>query len=91
MKTQGNDSKRAHILEAIEALGVLGREQTTTDDGLSATWRMLWTTEKEQLFIVEKAPLFGTQAGDILQVSRTILRRGCVSYLAPSVVELSLG
>lgn len=68
VKTQGNDSKRAHILEAIEALGVLGREQTTTDDGLSATWRMLWTTEKEQLFIVEKAPLFGTQAGDILQV-----------------------
>nr|ABK21701.1 unknown [Picea sitchensis] len=28
---------------------------------------MLWTTEKEQLFIVEKAHVFGTKVGDILQ------------------------
>ncbi|KAG0560527.1 hypothetical protein M758_10G182700 [Ceratodon purpureus] len=68
LKTQHNANKRAHILEAIEALGVVGRDQTTTDDALSATWRMLWTTEKEQLFIIDKSPLFGTQAGDILQV-----------------------
>jgi hypothetical protein len=70
VKTQHNATKRAQILEAIETLGVLGREQTTTDaDALSATWRMLWTTEKEQLFIIDKSPLFGTRAGDILQVS----------------------
>lgn len=60
--------KRAQIVKTIDALAVASRDQTTTDDRLSGTWRMLWTTEKEQLFIVEKAPIFGTQAGDILQV-----------------------
>jgi hypothetical protein len=40
----------------------------TTDESLSAAWRMLWTTEKEQLFIVERANLFGTEAGDIFQI-----------------------
>ena len=69
LRTQQNANKRDEIVRAIDALGALGREQVTTDDGLSATWRMLWTTEKEQLFIIEKANLFGTQAGDILQVS----------------------
>nr|KYP54477.1 hypothetical protein KK1_000665 [Cajanus cajan] len=44
------------------------RGSVTTGDALSATWRLLWTTEKEQLFIIEKAPLFGTRAGDVLQV-----------------------
>lgn len=29
---------------------------------------MLWTTEKEQLFIIKNAFLFGTQTGDVLQV-----------------------
>lgn len=46
----------------------LGRGSVTTGDSLSATWRLLWTTEKEQLFIIEKAYLFGTQTGDVLQV-----------------------
>ncbi|CBI16618.3 unnamed protein product, partial [Vitis vinifera] len=49
-------------------MAVLGQDTVTTGDSLSATWRLLWTTEKEQLFIIEKAPLFGTQAGDVLQV-----------------------
>ena len=76
LRTQQNANKRDEIVRAIDALGALGREQVTTDDGLSATWRMLWTTEKEQLFIIEKANLFGTQAGDILQVGlRSIHKR----------------
>lgn len=29
---------------------------------------MLWTTEKEQLYIIKNAPFFGTKAGDVLQV-----------------------
>lgn len=29
---------------------------------------MLWTTEKEQLFIIKNANFFGTAAGDVLQV-----------------------
>lgn len=55
-------------MKSIDALASLGRNSVTTDDSLSATWRLLWTTEKEQLFIIEKAYLFGTQAGDVLQV-----------------------
>lgn len=68
LKTLNNPSKRSEIVEAIDAMAVLGQDTVTTGDSLSATWRLLWTTEKEQLFIIEKAPLFGTQAGDVLQV-----------------------
>ncbi|KAK4592889.1 hypothetical protein RGQ29_017156 [Quercus rubra] len=68
LKTQRDPPKRASIVEAIDALAVLGRDTVTTGGSLSATWRMLWTTEKEQLFIVENARLFGTAAGDVLQV-----------------------
>lgn len=47
---------------------MLGSDLVTTDSNLSGTWRMLWTTEKEQLFIIKNAYLFGTQTGDVLQV-----------------------
>ncbi|KAE8038648.1 hypothetical protein FH972_011134 [Carpinus fangiana] len=68
IKTQKDPARRASIVEAIDAMAVLGRDTVTTGTSLSATWRLLWTTEKEQLFIVENARLFGTQAGDVLQV-----------------------
>ncbi|KAF9668767.1 hypothetical protein SADUNF_Sadunf14G0037700 [Salix dunnii] len=68
LKTQNDPVKRSSIIQAITAMADLGKDTVTTDDSLSATWRLLWTTEKEQLFIIEKAPLFGTQAGDVLQV-----------------------
>ncbi|KAI3844273.1 hypothetical protein MKW92_023020 [Papaver armeniacum] len=70
VKTQENPLKRMQIIKAIEALRVAGKNSTTTSAAsLSDTWRMLWTTEKEQLFIIKNAYLFGgTQAGDILQV-----------------------
>ncbi|MBA0758016.1 hypothetical protein Gotri_021050 [Gossypium trilobum] len=68
LKTQNDTNKRDSIIKAIDAMAVLGRNTVTTGDSLSATWRLLWTTEKEQLFIIEKAYLFGTQAGDVLQV-----------------------
>ncbi|GFY81154.1 plastid-lipid associated protein PAP [Actinidia rufa] len=58
----------AKIVEAIDAMADLGRDNVTTDQSLSATWRLLWTTEKEQLFIIKNAFLFGTRAGDVLQV-----------------------
>ncbi|XP_030498353.2 probable plastid-lipid-associated protein 11, chloroplastic isoform X2 [Cannabis sativa] len=67
VKTQTNSTKRAAIVKAIDALASLGTDTVTTGSSLSATWRLLWTTEKEQLFIIEKAYLFGTQAGDVLQ------------------------
>lgn len=68
LKTQRDPKKRESIVEAIDALAALGSDTVTTGTSLSATWRLLWTTEKEQLFIIEKAYLFGTQAGDVLQV-----------------------
>lgn len=68
LRTQKDLSRRTKIIKAIEALAAMGAGSTTTDSRLTAAWRMLWTTEKEQLFIVEKASLFGTEAGDILQV-----------------------
>lgn len=41
---------------------------TTDSELLSATWRLLWTTEKETQFILKNAGLFGTCAGDVYQV-----------------------
>lgn len=68
IRTQKDPARRASIVEAIDAMAVIGRDTVTTGGSLSATWRLLWTTEKEQLFIVENARLFGTRAGDVLQV-----------------------
>ncbi|KAM0934309.1 putative plastid-lipid-associated protein [Dioscorea sansibarensis] len=65
---RGIKTKRAEIIQAIEDLAVVGAGTITTGPSLSATWRMLWTTEKEQLFIIKNAGLFGTAAGDVLQV-----------------------
>ncbi|XP_072958543.1 probable plastid-lipid-associated protein 11, chloroplastic [Typha angustifolia] len=68
LRTQVDPAKRAEIIDAIDALATIGSGSITTDGLLSATWRMLWTTEKEQLFIIKNANLFGTEAGDVLQV-----------------------
>ncbi|CAI5466979.1 unnamed protein product [Closterium sp. Yama58-4] len=65
------------ILAAIESLERLGgggsadggkeAPVTTSNESLSATWKLLWTTEKETLFIFKQAPFFGTTAGDTFQ------------------------
>ncbi|XP_062000492.1 probable plastid-lipid-associated protein 11, chloroplastic isoform X3 [Rosa rugosa] len=68
LKTQTDPTKRASIIKAIDALADLGNGTVTTGGDLSATWRLLWTTEKEQLFIIQNASVFGTRAGDVLQV-----------------------
>ncbi|KAG7558157.1 Plastid lipid-associated protein/fibrillin conserved domain [Arabidopsis suecica] len=68
VRTQKDATKRDAIVDAIESMAVIGRSSITTGESLSSTWRLLWTTEKEQLFIIEKAGLFGTTAGDVLQV-----------------------
>ncbi|BFG21643.1 hypothetical protein CerSpe_079170 [Prunus speciosa] len=68
LKTQNNPAKLTSIVSAIDDLGALGKDSITTGGSLSATWRLLWTTEKEQLFIIQNASLFGTRTGDVLQV-----------------------
>eukprot|EP00850_Spirogloea_muscicola_P013697 SM000094S24714 [mRNA] locus=s94:307657:309735:- [translate_table: standard] len=61
--------ERGAVLRPVEALAALGAEAVTTGPGLSATWRLLWTTERETLFILRRAAgWFGTRAGDVLQV-----------------------
>ncbi|KAL9245259.1 hypothetical protein vseg_018933 [Gypsophila vaccaria] len=68
LNTQNNPNLRSQIIDSINSLALLGSGSTTTDRSLSGTWRMLWTTEKEQLFIIKNAGFFGTSTGDVLQV-----------------------
>ncbi|KAJ9558041.1 hypothetical protein OSB04_012655 [Centaurea solstitialis] len=68
LATQSDSRKLSQITDAIDAIAVTNRDQITTDAALSGTWRLLWTTEKEQLFIIKNAGFFGTKAGDVLQV-----------------------
>jgi hypothetical protein len=35
---------------------------------LTGTWKLVWTTEKETLWLLKNAGLFGTAAGDVFQV-----------------------
>lgn len=68
LRTQSDPQKLSQIIQAIDAIAEVGKRAVTTDASLSATWRMLWTTEKEQLFIIKNASFLGTKAGDVLQV-----------------------
>ncbi|GKB01110.1 probable plastid-lipid-associated protein 11, chloroplastic, partial [Tanacetum coccineum] len=68
LKTQDDPKRLAEIGVAIESIALMNRDQVTTNSLLSGTWRLLWTTEKEQLFIIKNADVFGTEAGDVLQV-----------------------
>ncbi|KAJ9528600.1 hypothetical protein QJQ45_020424 [Haematococcus lacustris] len=66
----GDSTNRAEILGLVRQLEADERlqEVVTTDNKLlSATWKLLWTTEKETQFILRQAGLFGTQAGDVFQ------------------------
>jgi hypothetical protein len=71
LETQSDPSRLSDIVSCIDALAVssagIGTD-TFSDARLSGTWRLLWTTERDQLFIVQNAPAFRTAAGDVLQV-----------------------
>ncbi|TVU01426.1 hypothetical protein EJB05_53139, partial [Eragrostis curvula] len=71
LETQSDPARLADIVSCIDALAAsAGPGADTVSDAarLSGTWRLLWTTEREQLFIVQNAPAFRTAAGDVLQV-----------------------
>ncbi|KAF0894073.1 hypothetical protein E2562_033960 [Oryza meyeriana var. granulata] len=70
LDTQSDPSRLADIVSCIDALAASapGADTVSDADKLSGTWRLLWTTEQEQLFIVRNAPFFRTTAGDVLQV-----------------------
>lgn len=56
------------LAAAAELAELQGGAATTDADSLSATWQLVWTTEKETLFILENARWFGTAAGEVYQV-----------------------
>ncbi|PUZ48329.1 hypothetical protein GQ55_7G237300 [Panicum hallii var. hallii] len=70
LETQSDPARLADIVSCIDALAAVSPGVDTVSDAakLSGTWRLLWTTEQEQLFIVRNAPFFRTAAGDVLQV-----------------------
>lgn len=70
LETQSDPARLADIVACIDALAAVSPGVDTVSDAakLSGTWRLLWTTEQEQLFIVRNAPFFRTAAGDVLQV-----------------------
>ncbi|KAF8688007.1 hypothetical protein HU200_042495 [Digitaria exilis] len=70
LETQSDPARLADIVSCIDALAAVSPGADTVSDAakLSGTWRLLWTTEQEQLFIVRNAPFFRTAAGDVLQV-----------------------
>ncbi|CAA0841424.1 Probable plastid-lipid-associated protein 11 [Striga hermonthica] len=68
LKTQSDTQRLSQIIEVVDSLPATSRGSVTTGESHSDTWLMLWTTEKEQLFIVKNALVFGTSAGDVLQV-----------------------
>ncbi|CAD6242003.1 unnamed protein product [Miscanthus lutarioriparius] len=70
LETQSDPSRLADIVSCIDALAAVSPGADTVSEAakLSGTWRLLWTTEQEQLFIVRNAPFFRTAAGDVLQV-----------------------
>ncbi|KAI8475856.1 MAG: plastid lipid associated protein [Monoraphidium minutum] len=64
-----SEAAKAKIMAAVEELKHAGSGTTTTSAAaLSATWKLLWTTEKESLWIIKNAGLFRTKAGDVFQV-----------------------
>lgn len=70
---RGCNTSRSSRAKIDAALGVLegAGDSTSFNKTLSATWKLLWTTEKETLFILKNAGLFRTTAGDVFQVIDT--------------------
>jgi hypothetical protein len=59
----------AILKECFADLEASGRRGT--ENNISGTWKLIWTTEKETLFILKNAGLFGTSAGEVFQVIDT--------------------
>jgi len=64
------DDKKA-MLEMFSELRTISETEELNPKLLDGTWRLIWTTEKEILFIIKEggmAEFFGTKAGDVFQV-----------------------
>lgn len=56
------------VKNTFKQLNAASGQRDAAAGNVSSTWKLLWTTEKETLFLLEKAGLFGTRAGDVFQV-----------------------
>jgi hypothetical protein len=74
-------TNKPRIMELVDKLAELqeGSPALTDPQLLSATWKLAWTTEKETLWIVQNAKLFGTQGAGI---SLAVAAVQCTSCLA---------
>eukprot|EP01026_Neomeris_dumetosa_P071337 TRINITY_DN7196_c0_g1_i4.p1 TRINITY_DN7196_c0_g1~~TRINITY_DN7196_c0_g1_i4.p1 ORF type:complete len:197 (-),score=7.63 TRINITY_DN7196_c0_g1_i4:286-876(-) len=60
---------KTEIEQHILQLSSIQKTSTTTiDNKINGTWRLLWTTEKETLFILKNAQFFGTTGGEAYQI-----------------------
>lgn len=75
--TKTDSVTRKKIMTLVDAFEDLQKGQQTIGDVLNATWKLAWTTEKETLFIINTAWLFGTKAGDVYQVTASLILWGC--------------
>eukprot|EP00963_Diacronema_lutheri_P011452 scaffold1401_cov330-Pavlova_lutheri.AAC.40 len=67
-------NRKEDILRCATELGELGADSTNTaTEVLSAKWKLLWTTEKETLFIFEKFPSAG-EAYQVIDVQESTLQ-----------------
>ena len=61
--------QRAEVERLVDALAAAAAADpaaaTTTGPRLTGAWRMAYTTERESLFILDKAGWFGTSAGEV--------------------------
>eukprot|EP01023_Acetabularia_acetabulum_P059404 TRINITY_DN7138_c0_g2_i1.p3 TRINITY_DN7138_c0_g2~~TRINITY_DN7138_c0_g2_i1.p3 ORF type:complete len:194 (+),score=29.76 TRINITY_DN7138_c0_g2_i1:79-660(+) len=56
----------SQILKDIEELST--SQNAASPEQINGCWKLLWTTEKETLFILKNAGFFGTEAGDSFQI-----------------------
>jgi PAP_fibrillin len=67
--TKTDPTTKKELLRLVDELQEAQSGAVTTDSRINATWKLLWTTEKETLFIIQTAWLFGTKAGGVYQVN----------------------
>lgn len=60
--------KLARIMELLNELDARDCCPRISATEITGDWKLVWTTEKETLFILQRAGLFGTSAGDVWQV-----------------------
>lgn len=68
-KNEQMPDKTAKVLRILRDIDARKCCPKISSESLSADWRLLWTTEKETLFILQRAGVFGTKAGNVWQVS----------------------